>query len=292
MSIQRKPEWLKKKMPNKKSLDSMQQMVRHLKLHTVCEEANCPNLGECFESKTATFMILGETCTRACRFCAVDKGTALPPDPAEPEHLAEAVKKLGLKHAVITSVTRDDLPDGGAAQFAAAVNSVRRLNPNTTIEVLIPDFQGNESALITVLGAKPEILNHNIETVPSLYEKVRPGADYKRSIDLLMRVKKHYPSILSKTGIMVGLGETHAEMTAVMTQLVGIQCDIVTIGQYLQPSAQHLPVAEFVTPEQFEAYRREGLALGIGFVESGPFIRSSYNAARALNAIRSKRWPE
>ena len=288
MSIQRKPEWLKKKMPNKKSLDSMQQMVRNLKLHTVCEEANCPNLGECFENKTATFMILGETCTRGCRFCAVDKGTALPPDPAEPEHLAEAVKKLGLKHAVITSVTRDDLPDGGAAHFAAAINAVRRLNPNTTIEVLIPDFQGNEAALITVLDAKPEILNHNIETVPSLYEKVRPGADYKRSIDLLMRVKKHNASILSKTGIMVGLGETHTEMTAVMTQLVGIRCDIVTIGQYLQPSAQHLPVAEFVTPEQFEAYRREGLALGIGFVESGPFIRSSYNAARALNAIRSK----
>jgi lipoyl synthase len=275
-------------MPNKKSLDSMQQMVRHLKLHTVCEEANCPNLGECFENKTATFMILGETCTRGCRFCAVDKGTALPPDPAEPEHLAEAVKELGLKHAVITSVTRDDLPDGGAAHFAASINAVRRLNPNTTIEVLIPDFQGNESALNTVLDAKPEILNHNIETVPSLYEKVRPGADFNRSIDLLMRVKKHHASILSKTGIMVGLGETQAEMTAVMTRLVGIRCDIVTIGQYLQPSAQHLPVAEFVTPEQFEAYRREGLALGIGFVESGPFIRSSYNAARALNAIRSK----
>jgi lipoyl synthase len=288
LSIQRKPEWLKKKMPNKKSLDSMQQMVRHLKLHTVCEEANCPNLGECFENKTATFMILGETCTRGCRFCAVDKGTALPPDPAEPEHLAEAVKELGLKHAVITSVTRDDLPDGGAAHFAASINAVRRLNPNTTIEVLIPDFQGNESALNTVLDAKPEILNHNIETVPSLYEKVRPGADFNRSIDLLMRVKKHHASILSKTGIMVGLGETQAEMTAVMTRLVGIRCDIVTIGQYLQPSAQHLPVAEFVTPEQFEAYRREGLALGIGFVESGPFIRSSYNAARALNAIRSK----
>lgn len=288
MSTLRKPEWLKKKLPNKKSLDSMQEMVRHLRLHTVCEEANCPNVGECFGNKTATFMILGETCTRGCRFCAVGKGAVLPPDPEEPRHLAEAVKELGLKHAVITSVTRDDLPDGGAAHFAAAIREVRRLNPHTTIEVLIPDFQGDEEALQVVLDAKPEILNHNIETVPSLYAKVRPGASFERSVELLRRVKAYDPAILSKTGIMVGLGETPAEMTTVMERLVTVGCDIFTIGQYLQPSKEHLPVEAYVTPEQFEAYKEEGLALGLAFVESGPFIRSSYNAARALDAVQQK----
>lgn len=284
----RKPEWLKKKLPNKGRMDSMQNMVKHLRLHTVCEEANCPNVGECFGNKTATFMILGETCTRGCRFCAVGKGQALPPDPLEPLHLAEAVKELGLRHAVITSVTRDDLPDGGAAHFAKTIEAVRNLNPGTTIEVLIPDFQGNEQALYTVLDAKPEILNHNIETVPSLYTKVRPGADFERSVLLLKRVKEYDNTILSKTGIMVGLGETTSEMTKVMERLVHVKCDIFTIGQYLQPSADHLPVEEYVTPEQFEAYGKEGLSLGLGFVESGPFIRSSYNAARALKAIKEK----
>lgn len=286
----RKPEWLKKKLPSKGSMDSMQNMVRHLRLHTVCEEANCPNVGECFGNKTATFMILGETCTRGCRFCAVGKGQALPPDPQEPQHLAEAVKELGLKHAVITSVTRDDLPDGGAAHFAKTIEVVGKLNPNTTIEVLIPDFQGDEEALKTVLQAKPDILNHNIETVPSLYEKVRPGADFERSLLLLKRVKEHGSDIFSKTGIMVGLGETAPEMTQVMKRLVDIKCDIFTIGQYLQPSGEHLPVEEYVTPEQFEAYGQEGLSLGLAYVESGPFIRSSYNAARALDAVKSKGW--
>lgn len=284
----RKPEWLRKKLPSKGSMDSMQNMVKHLHLHTVCEEAHCPNVGECFGNKTATFMILGETCTRGCRFCAVGKGQVLPPDLQEPQHLAEAVKELGLKHAVITSVTRDDLPDGGAAHFARTIEAVRKLNPDTTIEVLIPDFQGDEQALITVLKAKPEILNHNIETVPSLYEKVRPGADFERSLLLLRRVKEYGSDILSKTGIMVGLGESPNEMTTVMERLVELKCDIFTIGQYLQPSAEHLPVEEFVTPEQFEAYRQEGLSLGLAFVESGPFIRSSYNAARALDAVRGK----
>ncbi len=284
----RKPEWLRKKLPSKGSMDSMQNMVKHLRLHTVCEEAHCPNVGECFGNKTATFMILGETCTRGCRFCAVGKGSALPPDPQEPQHLAEAVKELGLRHAVITSVTRDDLPDGGAAHFAKTIEAVRKLNPGTTIEVLIPDFQGDEEALKAVLKAKPEILNHNIETVPSLYETVRPGADFERSLLLLKRVKEYGGDILSKTGIMVGLGESPHEMTMVMERLVALKCDIFTIGQYLQPSAEHLPVEEFVTPEQFEAYRQEGLALGLVFVESGPFIRSSYNAARALEAVRGK----
>jgi len=282
----RKPDWLRKRLPSKGSMDSMQNMVKHLRLHTVCEEAHCPNVGECFGNKTATFMILGETCTRGCRFCAVGKGQALPPDPDEPQHLAEAVKELGLKHAVITSVTRDDLPDGGAAHFARTIEAVRKLNPNTTIEVLIPDFQGDDQALKMVLKAKPEILNHNIETVPSLYEKVRPGADFERSLLLLKRVKEYGSDILSKTGIMVGLGESPNEMTMVMERLVVLKCDILTIGQYLQPSAEHLPVEEFVTPEQFEAYRQEGLSLGLAFVESGPFIRSSYNAAKALDALR------
>jgi len=283
----RKPEWLKKKMPSKHSLDSMQEMVRHLSLHTVCEEANCPNVGECFGNKTATFMILGESCTRSCRFCAVAKGAVLPPDPEEPMHVAEAVKKLGLKHAVITSVTRDDLADGGAGHFSSTIEAVRKYNPETTIEVLIPDFQGDETALRIVLEAKPEILNHNIETVPSLYKKVRPEADYHRSLELLRRVKEIDNTILSKTGIMVGLGETSLEMTQVMEALVEVKCDIFTIGQYLQPSSEHLAVEEYVTPEQFDAYKKEGLALGLAFVESGPFIRSSYNAARALDAVKN-----
>jgi lipoyl synthase len=284
----RKPEWLKKQLPNKHSIDSMQDMVRHLRLHTVCEEAHCPNVGECFGNKTATFMILGETCTRGCRFCAVGKGDALPPDPNEPMNLAKAVKELGLKHAVITSVTRDDLRDGGAAHFAATIHAVRKLNPKTTVEVLIPDFQGDAAALYTVLDAKPEILNHNIETIPALYEKVRPGADFKRSIELLRRVKEYDETIFSKTGMMVGLGETPSEMTAVMKELVAIRCDILTIGQYLQPSKEHLTVEKYVTPDQFEAYRQEGLSLGLAFVESGPFTRSSYNAARALEAVKDR----
>ena len=285
MPVKKKPEWLRKKMPDKKSLDKMQAMVKDLSLHTVCQEANCPNIGECFENRTATFMIMGDVCTRGCRFCAVGKGEAPVLDPDEPQHLAEAVSELNLKHAVITSVTRDDLPDGGAAHFAATIRAVRKVNPSTSIEVLIPDLQGDEAALDTVLEAEPEILNHNIETVPSLYKKVRPGADYQRSIELLKRVKEKNPAILSKTGIMVGLGERVEEMQGVMDTLVEIKCDILTIGQYLQPSSEHLPVEEFVTPEQFEAYKEMGLHKGIPFVESGPFIRSSYNAARAMEVL-------
>lgn len=286
MPVKRKPEWLRKKMPDKKSLDKMQAMVKDLSLHTVCQEANCPNVGECFENRTATFMIMGDICTRGCRFCAVGKGETQPLDIDEPRHLAEAVSELGLKHAVITSVTRDDLSDGGAAHFAETIQAVRRLNPSTSIEVLIPDLQGQEAALDVILEAKPEILNHNIETVPSLYRNVRPGANYQRSIELLKRVKEKNPSILSKTGIMVGLGEKEKEMQDVIDTLVKIKCDILTIGQYLQPSDEHLPVEEFVTPEQFDVYKKMGLAKGISFVESGPFIRSSYNAARAMEVLK------
>jgi len=287
LSAKKKPEWLRKKMPDKKSLDKMQAMVKNLSLHTVCQEANCPNIGECFENRTATFMIMGDVCTRGCRFCAVGKGEAPVLDPDEPRHVAEAVSELNLKHAVITSVTRDDLPDGGAAHFAETIRAVRRMNPSTSIEVLIPDLQGSEAALDIVLEAKPEILNHNIETVPSLYGNVRPGADYQRSIDLLKRVKEKNPAILSKTGIMVGLGESAEEMHGVMDTLVEIKCDILTIGQYLQPSSEHLPVEEFVTPEQFEVYKKMGIQKGIPFVESGPFIRSSYNAARAMEVLNN-----
>ncbi|RQD71041.1 MAG: lipoyl synthase [Tindallia sp. MSAO_Bac2] len=286
--MKRKPEWLRKKMPDKKSLDRMQAMVKDLSLHTVCQEANCPNVGECFENRTATFMIMGDVCTRGCRFCAVGKGEVPVLDQEEPRHVAEAVRELQLKHAVITSVTRDDLSDGGAAHFAKTIKTVRKMNPGTSIEVLIPDLKGDEAALDTILEEKPEILNHNIETVPSLYEKVRPGADFQRSVQLLKRVKEKDTSILSKTGIMVGLGETPEEMEEVMEILAEINCDILTIGQYLQPSSEHLPVEEFVTPEQFELYREQGLKKGISFVESGPFIRSSYNAARAMEVLSKK----
>lgn len=288
MPVKRKPEWLRKKMPDKKSLDKMQAMVKDLSLHTVCQEANCPNVGECFEKRTATFMIMGDICTRGCRFCAVGKGEVPALDLSEPQHVADAVAQLGLKHAVITSVTRDDLPDGGAEHFAETIRSIRKKNPMTTIEVLIPDFQGDHKALEIVLQAKPEILNHNIETVPSLYETVRPGADFQRSMNLLEEVKKKTPSILSKTGIMVGLGEMEKEVVEVMQELAKIHCDILTIGQYLQPSPEHLPVEEFVTPDQFESYQQQGLATGISFVESGPFIRSSYNAARAMEVLSKK----
>ena len=285
MSISRKPEWLRMKMPNKKSMDNMHQLVKDLHLHTVCEEACCPNQGECFGNRTATFMILGETCTRQCRFCAVGKGTPTPPDPMEPAHVAQAVQRLGLKHAVITSVTRDDLEDGGAGQFAETIQMIRRTNPETTIEVLVPDFQGNDQALAAVLEAKPHILNHNLETVPSLYEKVRPGANYQRSLSLLKKAKTSAATWHTKTGIMVGLGESETAVLQLMREVAEAGCDILTIGQYLQPTRDHLPVEVYVKPETFRYYRESGLKCGIPVVESGPFVRSSYNAAQALENL-------
>jgi len=258
--------------------------MRSLSLNTVCESAHCPNRGQCFKSGTATFMILGNVCTRNCRFCAVEKGTPCAPDPGEPRRVAEAAKRLGLKHAVVTSVTRDDLPDGGAEQFVKTIAEIKRLLPGTTVEVLIPDFRGNAGSVDMVIAASPDIINHNLETVRQLYKEVRPGADYERSLWLLERVKKS--GILTKTGIMVGLGETKEQVLSLFRDIASFGCDIVTVGQYLAPSRDHLPVKEYVTPEKFEEYAKAALKEGIRYAASAPLVRSSYNAAGIIKEIR------
>lgn len=285
MPVTRKPEWLKKKI-DPIAEARMTTLLRSLSLHTVCEGANCPNRSECFQSKTATFLILGDTCTRGCRYCAVDKGVPKPLDPNEPQHVADAAETLGLQHVVITSVTRDDLPDGGAAHFSQTVEAIRQRLPSSTIEVLIPDFQGSARALERVIASRPDIINHNVETVRSLYPTVRPQANYLRSLELLQRVKQ--AGIYSKTGFMVGLGETQKEVMDLLDDLVSVDCDMLTIGQYLQPSRYHLPVAEFITPDQFEAYRKAALEKGIRFVASGPFVRSSYHASEAMAQMEGR----
>lgn len=272
------PSWIKRRFPPQEEWEGVQKLLRTLALHTVCESARCPNIGECFRRGTATFLILGNVCTRSCRFCAVAKGTPGSPDPEEPERVAEAARKLNLKHVVITSVTRDDLPDGGAGHFAATIMAIRRVLPQATVEVLVPDFQGKEEALSIVLAARPHVLNHNVETVPRLYPSVRPQANYERSLWLLGRAKEKAPDILTKSGLMVGLGETREEVEGVLRDLKSVQCDIVTIGQYLRPSVRHLPVAAYIPPEEFEYYREYALRLGFLGVASGPFVRSSYRA--------------
>ncbi len=287
MELQRKPEWLKKKV-NAEAVMEMEGMLRSLNLHTVCEGANCPNRGECFKNKTATFMVLGEVCTRNCRFCAVCKGRPTPVDPQEPENVATAAQQLGLAHTVVTSVTRDDLPDGGAEHFAQCISALKRHLPQSTVEVLIPDFRGSLEALQTVINARPDIINHNIETVPRLYSAVRPMAKYERSLELLERVKQLGGGIYSKTGIMVGLGETQDEVLAVMDDLIAIGCDLLTIGQYLQPSREHIEIAEFIHPDQFEEYRRIGLEKGFKYVASGPLVRSSYNAIEGMRELEKQ----
>lgn len=281
---ERKPSWLTIRVKNGSALAETEKLLRDLSLHTVCEEATCPNRMECFSSKTATFMILGEVCTRNCTFCDVASGTVFPPDPEEPEHVAEAVRKLGLKHAVITSVTRDDLPDGGASFFVDVIRAVRRRSPETTIEVLIPDFLGNADALRQVVDAGPEIINHNVETVPSLYPEVRPQADYRRSLQLLERVKEEKPSMITKSGIMLGLGEKEAEVLDVMKDLRAAGCDFITIGQYLAPSREHHPVVEYVYPETFRRLEEAAYRLGFEAAASAPFVRSSYHAGEMLKA--------
>lgn len=285
MQTLRKPSWLRKTIPGKKSIQEMKSLLDTYALHTVCEEANCPNLGECYQNKTATFMILGDICTRGCRFCNVTKNVPLACDIEEPQHVAKAVKQLGLEHAVITSVTRDDLDDGGAQFFAKTIYAIREKCPHVTIEVLIPDFQGNRDALMQVIGAGPEIINHNVETVPTLYDMVRPQANYMQSLQVLANVKKWGNGIYTKTGIMVGLGETEDQVADLIADLLEVECDILTIGQYLQPSREHLDVVEYITPQRFAEYKGIALQQGIKFVESGPFVRSSYNAARALNSL-------
>jgi len=283
------PEWLKKRAPQQELLQEMQKLLRSLSLHTVCEEARCPNIGECFTRKTATFMILGDRCTRNCRFCAVKKGNPLPLDPQEPENVAKAVNKLRLKYVVITSVTRDDLDDGGANQFAKTIKEIRKLNKGVKIEVLIPDFKGSLSSLKKVIEAKPFVLNHNLETIPRLYSEVRPLANYERSLKLLEQAKELNSSIYTKSGLMVGLGETFGEVIEVMKDLRRVKCDILTIGQYLRPSIKHLPVKEYVRPEKFEEYEKIGKSQGFLSVISGPFVRSSYRAKEVWDKISSKK---
>jgi lipoic acid synthetase len=260
-------------------------LLRTLNLHTVCEEARCPNIGECFEDLTATFMILGDICTRRCGFCAVTHGRPTGLDREEPERVAHAIKVLGLEHAVITSVNRDDLPDGGAAIFAATIREIRKSSPGCTVEVLIPDFKGNWEALGAVLKARPDILNHNTETVPRLYRAARPGARYERSLELLERAKRYDASMLTKSGLILGFGEEREELVATMRDLVGVGCDILTLGQYLRPSAHHLPIVRFYHPEEFQELKRIGEAMGFKHAEAGPLVRSSYHAGRQARAV-------
>jgi lipoic acid synthetase len=274
-----KPDWLRVKAPQKERVGNVKTILRDLGLNTVCEEASCPNIGECFKAGTATFLIMGPACTRACPYCDIDfekKPKAL--DPSEPLRLAEAVRRLRLNHVVITSVNRDDLPDGGASQFVRCIEEIRQISPQTTIEVLIPDLCGNWEALAAILKAEPEVLNHNTETVPRLYRKIRPQGNYERSLQLLRRTRELTPWIYTKSGIMVGLGETDAEVQAVMQDLRAVECDILTIGQYLQPSPKHLPVQEFITPARFNTWRELGESLGFIQVVSTPLTRSSYHA--------------
>lgn len=272
------PPWMKKKVPHSENVRLVKDMLSELKLHTVCQGAQCPNIAECFAKKTATFMILGHNCTRNCTFCAVTRGKTETVDADEPARLAEAVNKMGLKHVVITSVTRDDLEDGGAGHFARTIRAVRELSPATIIEVLTPDFAGNKAAIEAVVLAEPDIFNHNLETIPKLYSRVRPMADYDRSLAFLGYVKEINPKIHTKSGLMVGLGEKPEEILAVMDDLIAVGCDILTIGQYLQPTEKHIDMAEFVTPEVFELYRLKGREKGFKYVASGPFVRSSYHA--------------
>lgn len=276
----RLPQWLRVRFPGGQEYLRVQNLLRDAALHTVCEEAHCPNIGECFGSGTATFLILGDICTRNCRFCAVKHGRPLPADPEEPERLAQVVKTLGLRHAVVTSVTRDDLADGGAWIFAQTIIKIKEYCPDCRVEVLIPDFRGSQEALQAVMRACPDILNHNLETVPRLYPQVRPQADYRRSLLVLDGARKMNGRVLTKSGIMVGLGERWEEIVEVMTDLRSVDCGILTIGQYLRPSAEHLPITKFYTPEEFAELELEGKRLGFKFVESGPLVRSSYHAAR------------
>lgn len=276
----RLPPWFKKKIPSPQVMVSMRALLDGLGLNTICESARCPNIGDCFSRRTATFLIMGDTCTRKCSFCAVGKGVPLPLDEMEPEHLAEAVAKLGLKYVVITSVTRDDLPDGGAAHFARVITRLRDYDPTITIEVLVPDFTGNSDSVKVVVDARPDVVNHNLETIPRLYAEVRPGAKYERSLRLLRQVKELNGHIITKSGVMVGLGETKDEVVRLMADLREVSCDLLTLGQYLQPSSCHHPVVRFIHPEEFEEYEYIALEMGFRAVASAPLVRSSFDAAR------------
>ena len=280
-----KPDWLKVRAPGSPNYLRLKSLMRELNLHTVCEEAQCPNIGECWHHGTATFMILGSVCTRACAYCAVAHGRPHPLDPAEPRHVAEAIHALNLSYVVITSVDRDDLADGGASAFADTVRETRARLPECRIEVLIPDFQGNEAALQAVLDAKPDILNHNTETVPRLYRMARSGGRYARTLELLDRSRRYAPGIPTKTGVMVGLGEEHDELVATFKDLREVGCGILTIGQYLRPSIGHAPMVRYYHPDEFRDLKAIALELGFVHVESGPLVRSSYHAHETADAF-------
>src|SRR5947209_11613399 len=287
--VERKPAWIRVKAPGSTRWAEANRIVRENKLVTVCEEAGCPNIGECWEKKHATFMIMGDTCTRACAFCNVKTGLPGQLDAEEPAHVAEAVRKLGLAHVVVTSVDRDDLPDGGGAHFAATIAAIRASNPSTTIEVLTPDFLRKEGALETVVAAKPDVFNHNLETVPSKYLAVRPGARYFHSLRLLQRAKELDPTLFTKSGVMVGLGEERVEILQMMDEMRAAGVDFLTIGQYLQPTPKHHPVLRFVPPEEFAEYATIGLAKGFLLVSSSPLTRSSHHAGEDFAKLRAAR---
>lgn len=276
----RRPDWLRVRLPYGQTFNNVNQIIEDHRLHTVCKSARCPNMGECWSAGTATFMILGDICTRSCGFCAVKTGRALQYelDYDEPRRVAEAVKLMGIRHAVVTSINRDDRKDGGAPIFAETIRLIREYQPGCTVEVLIPDFRGLWDALQLVIDARPELMNHNMETVPRLYRRVRPQANYQRSLDVLRLSKE--AGLRTKSGIMVGLGETDEEVVALMKDLVGVGLDVMTIGQYLQPTKMHLPVEAFVHPDKFRWYKEVGEGMGLGHVESGPLVRSSYHAER------------
>ncbi|HKZ53937.1 MAG TPA: lipoyl synthase [Anaerolineales bacterium] len=292
---QRRPEWIKVRAPSGETYEWLRGLMRAKSLHTVCEEAMCPNLGECWGAGTATFLMMGDTCTRSCGFCDVKTGRPAPLDWLEPQRVAQAVKAMNLRHAVITSVNRDERKDGGAPIFAMVIRRIRELHPGCSIEVLIPDFKGSLEALKTVVEARPEILNHNVETVPRLFRKVQPQDRYEWALATLSNAKKLDPEVLTKSGIMVGLGETIDEVREVMRDLRAWGVDILTIGQYLQPSKSHLPIERYYTPEEFADLKRFGLGIGFRWVESGPLVRSSYHAekqVRALSAVHRKLYQE
>jgi lipoic acid synthetase len=284
MEVLKKPPWLKKRLPPIQDLMKVKSILEETALHTVCEEARCPNLGDCFSNGTATILIMGEICTRNCGFCAVQHGLPVALDETEPERVAQAVKRMGLQYVVITSVTRDDLDDGGASHFAKTIQAIRSLDQKIKVEILVPDFKGESSSLAIVLDEDPDVLNHNIETIPRLYPRVRPQADYKRSLDLLKRSKKEYPHILTKSGFMLGLGEEKEEVLELMEDLKRVGCSLLTIGQYLQPRQDRLPVVRYIPPEEFEEYQKIGIEKGFKSVASGPFVRSSFHAAQLFES--------
>ncbi len=273
-----KPSWLRRRLPSGPDYHRVRALIKENNLHTVCQAAACPNQFECFSQRTATFLILGDHCTRNCRFCNIEEGPKEPLDPNEPERVAAAAAKLKLRYVVITSVTRDDLPDGGSGAFGATISAVYQKLPQARVEVLIPDFKGDEQALATVLAAGPSVLNHNVETVSQLYDKVRPQADYHQSLNLLRRARRLAPHIPTKSGIMLGLGESEAQIEETLAHILATGCKLLTIGQYLQPTRNHLPVTRYVTPEEFDHWRTFALNLGFQKVASGPFVRSSYQA--------------